>query len=251
MGLVDERGIGVGLAERIAAARARRGQRDGDVLEHRELVEQVHELERARDAEARDRLRRAAGDVAPSSSTLAAVGLVAAGQHVEAGGLAGAVRAHDARQAAGLEGERDVLQHDAVAEAQVQVLGLEQRHRLTSAAVAARRQAPACARACRRWNMPAMPFGLEQHQRHEQQAEPQHPAGGERADHVAGEEEHDRADHRPPERDEAAADQRHHHDVARVVQAHDVGEGRGLRHGEQAAGEARTGRPTATSTAAL
>ena len=48
------------------------------------------------------------------------------------------------------------------------------------------------------------------------------------------------ADHRSPEADEAAADQRHHHDVAGLMQAHHVGEGRKLRHREQAAGQAPT-----------
>ena len=67
-------------------------------------------------------------------------------------------------------------------------------------------------------------LGPEQHERDEQQAEIQHPGVGQRADHVARDQEHEDADHRSPEADEAAADQRHHHDVAGLVQAHHIGE---------------------------
>ena len=82
-------------------------------------------------------------------------------------------------------------------------------------------------------------LGPEQHDRDEQQAEIEHPGIGQRADHVARDQEHEHADHRPPEADEAAADQRHHHDVAGLMQAHHVGEGGELRHREQAAGKPR------------
>ena len=50
--------------------------------------------------------RRQAGDVLAGEAHAAAIGRVAAGQHVEAGRLAGAVRAHDPRQLALLERER-------------------------------------------------------------------------------------------------------------------------------------------------
>src|SRR5678816_4936886 len=59
---------------------------------------------------------------------------------------------------------------------------------------------------------PGKALGPEQHDEHEQQAEPQHPARGERADHVARKEEGGRAHDRAPEAYEAAAHQRHHDD---------------------------------------
>ena len=62
----------------------------------------------------------------------AAVRPVAAGQHVEAGGLARAVRTHDAAHLAFFESERDVFEHDLRAEAFVNVLRLEERHHVGS-----------------------------------------------------------------------------------------------------------------------
>src|SRR5215211_4196943 len=79
----------------------------------------------------------------------------------------------------------------------------------------------------------------EQHDRDEEEPEPQHPGVRHRADDVAGDEIDDDADHRPPEAHHAAADQHHHDDDAGVVQAHDVREGGVLGHGEEAAGKAR------------
>ena len=199
-------------------------------------------------------LRRAAGDVAPFQQHAAAIGLVAAGQHIEAGGLAGAVRPHDAGQLAGLEGERDVLQHDAVAEAQMQIVGLEQ-IATTHLACNAARTPDAPARLARAGvtlaKMPAMPSGLnststtKDRPNHSIQPVVSAPITSRARKNAHG------ADHRPPERHQAAADQRHHHDVARIVQAHDVGERRGLRHGEQAAGQAGQAGRDAPGSAAL
>src|SRR5215218_1335576 len=70
-----------------------------------------------------------AGHVLAGDADRAAGGLHAAGQDVEEGRLAGAVRAHDAVQLAGLDRKRDVLEHDAVAEADMDVAGVEHRHR--------------------------------------------------------------------------------------------------------------------------
>ena len=70
-----------------------------------------------------------AGHVLAGDAHRAAGGLQAAGQDVEAGRLAGAVRAHDAVQFAGLDRKRDVLEHDAVAEADMDVARIEHRHR--------------------------------------------------------------------------------------------------------------------------
>ena len=49
--------------------------------------------------------------------------------------------------------------------------------------------------------------------------------------------EQEHADHRAPETDEAAADQRHHHHIAGLMQAHHIGECGKLRHREQPAGK--------------
>jgi hypothetical protein len=55
----------------------------------------------------------------------AGVGLLLAGDHAEQRGLAGAVRADDADDAAGRQLERQVLDQQPVAEALVQALGLD------------------------------------------------------------------------------------------------------------------------------
>ena len=97
-GLLGKAGSARPAARRMSKPRARNaGSADGDVLAHGELVEQGHDLERARDAlGARSRCGLRPVMSSPSSTDRAALGLVAAGQHVEAGGLAGAVRPHDA-----------------------------------------------------------------------------------------------------------------------------------------------------------
>ena len=77
----------------------------------------------------RDLLRRETGNRFAGEQDIAAIGFVSAGQHVEARCLAGAVRAHDARQPPLVECERNVLQHDLAPEALVQVPCLEERHR--------------------------------------------------------------------------------------------------------------------------
>jgi len=115
------------VAPHREALRAQRGQGDQHVVQGRLVVKQIHDLERARQALARDLPRRQAGDVFAGKAHRAAVGLEAAGQHVEAGGLARAVGAHDAGQLALVEIERDALQHYLVAEALVQLAGFEQR----------------------------------------------------------------------------------------------------------------------------
>ena len=110
------------------------------------------------------------------------------------------------------------FEHDAVAEAHMHALGFDQRHHplRNSSAQRARRRALRM-RAALEHGLDHAGDALrpEQHQRHEQQAEPQHPGVGERADDVARDQEDDDADHRPPEADQPAADQRHHHDQAR------------------------------------
>jgi hypothetical protein len=71
MRLVDKRPVA--RQARRSPTRREPRQGDHDVLEHR-VVEQVHDLERARDAEPRDALRRQAGDRPAVEADLAAVG---------------------------------------------------------------------------------------------------------------------------------------------------------------------------------
>ena len=78
----------------------------------------------------------------PAKVTRPRSGAVAAGEDVEAGRLAGAVRAHDSRQPPLVERERDVLQDDLVAEALVQAGRFKEGH---AALLAERRDAGASA----------------------------------------------------------------------------------------------------------
>ena len=144
----------------------------------------------------RDLARRQAGDVVAGEAHRAAVGRVAAGQHVEAGRLAGAVRAHDPRQPAFLEREAHVLQHDLVAEALVQVRWLQTAPWATPS-LAGATPAPAAARVRSAGARARLPdagdaLGLPQHHRHEQQPVPEQPGLGGRAEQVAREDEEQR-----------------------------------------------------------
>ena len=127
-GLVLRGGIGAEIAPAVESAAAHFGQRDQHVVLRRIVVEEIHDLERARDAAPCDLPRREAGDRLTGEDDLAAIGRVAPGQHVEASRLAGAVRPHDAGEPAFLERERDVLEHDLMTEALVQMPCLEERH---------------------------------------------------------------------------------------------------------------------------
>ena len=91
------------------------------------MREQLDVLERARDAEARHRARRQRGDVLAAKAD-AALALVDAADAVEDAGLAGAVGADQREQLAGLDGERQPVQHGEAAEAQGQVLDLQLSH---------------------------------------------------------------------------------------------------------------------------
>ena len=116
------------------------------------VVEQVHDLEGARDAAPRDGARRQPGDVLAREGDAPGVGLVAAGEHVEAGGLAGAVGTHDPVDLALVHLEAHVLEHHAVAEPLREPLGGEER------LATHRRPSPKGRR--RRCHIPAIPSGL-------------------------------------------------------------------------------------------
>lgn len=83
----------------------------------------------------------------------------------------------------------------------------------------------------------SQPFRPHHHHQDEQQAIPEQPGLGQATQDVTRDEIQDDAEDRPPEIDQPAADQDHHHDQAGLVQAHHVGIGALLRHGEQSAGQ--------------
>ncbi len=101
---------------------------DDHVVERAVAIEQVHQLERARDAGARDRRRRCAGNVAAVEEHLPALGPVASGHDVEERCLAGTVRPDDSCQLACFNCKRDVVEHDLLPETLVQTMSFEQRH---------------------------------------------------------------------------------------------------------------------------
>ena len=89
-----------GAPERIAEPPA--PQRDQHIVEHAHLAEQLRGLIGARDAGARDAPGRRAGELRVAEPDAARVGPIEAADHVEHGGLAGAVRPDHAGDASGL-----------------------------------------------------------------------------------------------------------------------------------------------------
>ena len=86
----------LGAPEPVAEP-GRRGQGQLDVVDEGHLVEQAGDLERAGHAEVDDLLRAEPGDVAVAEVDRARGGRQEAGEQVEQGGLAGAVRARPGR----------------------------------------------------------------------------------------------------------------------------------------------------------
>ena len=101
-----------------------RGQQ---VLQHRHLREQFAMLERAREAEARDLVRRARADRRPAEAD-GALPAIDAADAIEHAGLAGAVRSDQREQFAGIDRERHVFEHAEAAEAQRQALDRKLSH---------------------------------------------------------------------------------------------------------------------------
>ena len=101
--------------------------RDEHVLERGHVVEEADVLERPRHAERRDLVRRARGDVDVLEEDPARGRLVDAGQDVEEGRLAGAVRADQADDRAARDREVDVVHGDEAAELLAHLDRLEQR----------------------------------------------------------------------------------------------------------------------------
>ena len=89
-----------------------------DVFEHAHLPEQPHVLERAGDAGARHLTGLQRQRLGAVEDDAAALRLVEAGDAVEERGLAGAVRADEAGDGAGVDREVHVLQHAVAGKAE-------------------------------------------------------------------------------------------------------------------------------------
>src|SRR5437763_3322266 len=105
---------------------------DLDVVEDRQLLEQPDVLERARQAEGGDVVRLASPRRLAVDEDLAVGGLIDAGEHVEDGGLSGAVRADQSDQLVRLEQEVEVAHRGEAAEANGHVFGFQEWHQSTA-----------------------------------------------------------------------------------------------------------------------
>ena len=115
-----------------------------------QVPERLHELERTREPEPADCVRGLTRHVMPREENAAVVGPVVAGDHVEEGRLAGAVRPDDPEDLARRHREAHVRHSGESAEALGHALELQDRGRV----------AHACARRIRmRVAMPASPSG--------------------------------------------------------------------------------------------
>ena len=100
------------IAEQRAVAALAHAMRDHEVLADGHLSEELEPLERAREPEARSALRARAGDVGAVEQHLSGPRSHETRQDSEEGRLAGAVRAHEARDRAFGGGEVDRVERD-------------------------------------------------------------------------------------------------------------------------------------------
>ena len=105
---------------------------DEQVLQHGRLVEQLDVLEGARDAERGDLVRRARQDALALEAYVAFGRVVEPRDQVEDRRLAGPVRPDQREDLALLDGERNLVDRHDAAEAQGDVVDLEQAHRMRS-----------------------------------------------------------------------------------------------------------------------
>ena len=108
------------------------------VVEHRHLREQLDVLERAGDAQGGDLVRAQTLDAAALPADVADLGDVHLADGVEDRGLAGAVGADDREQLAAVDAERDVVDRQHPAEAQLDVVELEQGQSVSASAAGSR-----------------------------------------------------------------------------------------------------------------
>ena len=126
------------------AAPAAQVRAERDVLEHRHAGDHLHVLEGARHAALRDLARGQAVDALAAQRHLAARGRQHAGDEVEGGRLAGAVRADQAEDLAGAHLEADVVDRHQAAELLAHRLHVE--HHLAVRRAARARAAAAASR---------------------------------------------------------------------------------------------------------
>src|SRR5262249_31441110 len=115
----------LGGAPEVERAAALALQRDAHVIEDGEVLEHGRDLERAGQPEARDLRRRHARNVLALVEDVPARRVEELRQEVEAGGLAGAVRADERVHGAAPDAQTDVLDGDEPAELLRQPLRLE------------------------------------------------------------------------------------------------------------------------------
>ena len=216
------------------APAAGEAQAEGDVRRHAQRGEDARRLEGAGDAVLGEAVRRRAGEALAEGEQLARGRRHHAGEGVEEGGLAGAVRADDADQLARRERGADRIDRGQAAEADRQRARLDQR-------MAVHRRAPADR---------GQPARQIEHREDQQQAERHHvDLRHLQAQRLGQQAEHHRREQRPPER-RRAADQGDQHrleadegveDGGRVdvgpAHAHRRADGAGERRGEGEAGD--------------
>src|SRR3990172_1458698 len=125
--LLDQLGVAAPHGKQVLADAGARLNRKADIFEHGEARKQVGELERAANA-ALGSLRRAQlADVVAEERHAPAGRPQLAGNEVEVGGLAGAVRTHDRGERPRAKGTGDLIHRDVAPETDAQAVGLEDR----------------------------------------------------------------------------------------------------------------------------
>src|SRR5262249_39570945 len=126
---VGDRAEGEARPQRIRIARTPAPISDGPphLLPHGLGEKQPRYPAAAIDAQMRQAIGRPAADGAGPAHDTAAIGRVEAGDHVDAGGLAGAVRSHEAEDLARHQVEIDTVEGAEAAEALHQPLDAQQR----------------------------------------------------------------------------------------------------------------------------
>ena len=106
---------------------------DLDVLQHRQILEKLHELEGANEARRCDRLGRAAGDVLACEDDAAGIRRLEAGNQIEQRGLARTVWADQGGDATICDVEVDRIYGDEPAKPPSHALQRKERHALSPA----------------------------------------------------------------------------------------------------------------------
>ena len=127
--LVGDDGFRADHAPPVGAGAEPFGDHEADRFQRREIEEQLIDLERARHAEPHPLMRRSVGNVTAFEHDAAGGRLEHAGEEIDHGGLAGAVRPDQRVARALLHGQIDALRGKDAAEALFQPDGFKDRHR--------------------------------------------------------------------------------------------------------------------------